>query len=121
MNEFEATKLGYSFTGVTWRSWDKDEEKMYKDEAAALKKKYKGIEYRIVTGTARGWLSTGSKGIWANDVYCKVQYYKDDTLEIELANIEAEKRRLEEQLVKLEQRKLAAIALDNEIKSLLKN
>lgn len=66
----ESTEFFY--TGASWRGWDEEKGNKYKEEAKLLKKKYKGVDYRIVT-EKDGW-----KSIYGNKLYHKVQYFNEE-------------------------------------------
>lgn len=74
----EAEKKGFFFTGITWRTWDKEREEKEKARLKVLKAKYKGLDYRIVTGKASSWLSIGSKAVMGNKTFNLVQYYNEE-------------------------------------------
>jgi hypothetical protein len=62
----------FFYTGASWRGWDTEKGEKYKAEAKALKKKFKGVDFRIVTDK-NGW-----KSIYGNDLYHKVQYFNEE-------------------------------------------
>lgn len=76
MNEYEAQKSGYHYCGPSISSWPRQREIEIweKDKAIAkqIKKEYVGADYKIVSGSRNGWLSSGSKAIYGNDVFNKL-------------------------------------------------
>ena len=74
----EAEKKGFFFTGIVWRTWDKEREEKEKANLKALKARYKGLDYRIVTGKANSWLGNGAKAVMGNEVFNLVQYYNEE-------------------------------------------
>lgn len=77
MNEYNALSENFTFLGPTVsRYWAKERElKNWNDSitiARAIRKKYKGADFRIVTGTANSWLGQHSKGLYGNEIMHKV-------------------------------------------------
>ena len=76
MNEYEAQNSGYRYCGPSISAYPRQREIEIweKDKAIAkqIKKEYAGADYKIVSGTARGWLSSGFKAIYGNDVFNKL-------------------------------------------------
>lgn len=120
----QAEKLGWLFTGATWSIFDRECEARYKNEAKQIKDKYKGADFRIVTGSSRSWLSVGHKAILGNEIYLKVQFDKEDQLRTFINNYESKKKKLsdeyEAKLAQLQKEHDEAVELYTEICALKK-
>ena len=66
----ESTEFFY--TGMAWRKWDKDKGEEEKARARELKKKYKGVDYRVVDE------GNGYKVIYGNKLFNKVIYFNEE-------------------------------------------
>jgi len=119
MNEYEAAAQGFTYS-TSWRVYNKHEGDTKKSEAAKIKKKYNGADYRIVTGSAHSWLGSSSKAIYGNEIYQLVRWYTDDTLQTILERIDDKRARLLAQLADLNEEEREAREKDARIKSLLK-
>lgn len=79
----QATKEGWMFTGMCWDRFSDESESIYKADAARVKNVFKGADYRIVTGSKNGWLSSGSKAIMGNETFLKFHRFDfDHTLSV---------------------------------------
>lgn len=101
MNEYIAQENGYRYCGPCISAYPNQRESAAweKDKAFAkkLKKDYAGADYVIVTGTARGWLSQGSKAIYGNETFDKLWHvlaYEHCTPEAQIENHKQLKERL---------------------------
>ena len=121
----QAEQQGFHFTGITWSIWDKEDEAQQKACIQELKKKYTGVDYRIVTGNKHSWLGSNSKAVMGNDVFQKVQYYNEDQAKKFLNNyntrVKALKKEYEEKLKKLQEEQDKAQQLYDEIIALKKS
>jgi len=120
MKEYEAFEKGFYFTGACWSVWDKKAEEDCKAKAADIKKRFKGADFRIVSGSANGWLSSSSKAIFGNEIYNKVRYWKETDLENRLGYIEKRRAELLKQIEDLDKQTEEARINDSEIRELLK-
>ena len=79
MTEYEARQNGFYYTGMSEASWRKDEVEEMKKRAADLKKKYKGVDYRVVTNycDSRSGITRWTN-IYGNDLFLEVQYFNED-------------------------------------------
>lgn len=107
MNEYIAHKHGYDYCGphISIYPTQREVEIWEKDKALArkLKKEYEGADYVIVTGTAHGWLSKGSRAIYGNETFDKLWHvlaYEHCTPEAKIENHKLIKERLKAEFEK---------------------
>lgn len=62
----------FSYTGMSWRKWDKDEEGTNKETAEKLKREYRGVDYRIVDE------GNGFKSIYGNNLFNRVMFFDEE-------------------------------------------
>lgn len=124
MTMTEAEKKGYIFTGMVWSKYRADEEAKQKARLEALKAKYKGIDYRIVTDRANSWLGNNCKAVMGNDVFMKVQYYNEEQSKKFIDGYADRVARLEqeyqEKLADLQKKQADAISLYEYVQSIKK-
>lgn len=96
MNERIAESEGFVYVGPVVSSWPSGREKSDWESdlqrAKNIRKTYNGADYRIVTGTARSWLGTGSRAIYGNEVFNKIWQltrYETFSFENRAARLEA--------------------------------
>lgn len=114
MTEKEANAQNeFFYTGASWRGWDTEKGEKYKAEAKALKKKFRGVDFRIVTGK-NGW-----KSIYGNALYHKVQYFNEERQKKWIDGYSERVKKLNEEyaekLKKLDDELAKAVAVYNEV------
>lgn len=62
----------FSYTGMSWRKWDKDEEETNKETAKKIKREYRGVDYRIVDE------GNGFKSIYGNNLFNRVMFFDEE-------------------------------------------
>lgn len=97
MTENEARELGYISTGVYYDKYEEQYWNKCKQEAAMIKKTFKGADYKVVTLREKDYLGNYSRCIMGNKIFIKV---KD-----EFFNHYTEKR-----IASYEERKAALVA-----------
>lgn len=91
MTEREAYEAGYTYTGMTDAYYSKKWEET-KARAQAIKKMYKGADYRIITSKDNnGYYTSTWKSIYGNDLFCKAQHFNPER-ELEYLDHEYSKR-----------------------------
>ena len=81
MRERDAINQGFNYTGMSCNAWHKDDWAKMKARADAIKKKYKGADYRVIQESCRTrYGSVPWKNIYGNEIFQKAQYYDEDAM-----------------------------------------
>jgi len=78
MKERDAIQAGFHYTGMSCSAWDTEKWEETKARAQAIKKRWKGADFRVVDESCqsmhgkRPW-----KNIYGNEIFCKFQYTND--------------------------------------------